>query len=87
MVRIKNMLIKIVSAMELPANPLDQLIEMLGGADKVAEMTGRKGQLIRQGEGGKVKYQQRREGVRTLLSSSRCGDMFQERWKCTGNDF
>lgn len=73
MLRIRAMLIKIAGAMELPANPLDQLVELLGGTDKVAEMTGRKGQLIRQSE-GVVKYQHRREGVKLgpiiLLSKS-----------------
>ena len=69
MVKIREMLCKIVTALELPANPLDQLTEMLGGAARVAEMTGRKGQLIR-AEEGRVLYQHRRANVCPLGSRS-----------------
>ncbi|KAL3149047.1 hypothetical protein ABBQ32_001892 [Trebouxia sp. C0010 RCD-2024] len=43
---------KAIAVLGLPANPLDCLIDQLGGPQHVAEMTGRKARLVRQqGEG------------------------------------
>ncbi|XP_063770424.1 protein strawberry notch homolog 2 isoform X2 [Pseudophryne corroboree] len=44
----------------LPLNTLDVLIDQLGGPDKVAEMTGRKGRMIRRSDGS-VGFESRAE--------------------------
>ena len=66
--KIQKMLVRLVQSLELPANPLDQLTELCGGSKMVSEMTGRKGQLIRDASDGLVKYQHRRAEVRPLIS-------------------
>lgn len=58
MVRIRGMLLTLLDIMELPPNPLDQLTDLMGGEEKVAEMTGRKGMLKREAD-GTVSYQRR----------------------------
>ncbi|XP_068599294.1 si:ch73-63e15.2 [Brachionichthys hirsutus] len=50
---------------ELPLNTLDELIDKLGGPDKVSEMTGRKGRVVRRPE-GIVRYESRAEQGLTI---------------------
>ncbi|KAL4451948.1 hypothetical protein ABPG75_007610 [Micractinium tetrahymenae] len=52
LMRMRSWLLRIIQAMELPPNPLDQLIELLGGEEAVAELTGRKGYVARDAENG-----------------------------------
>ena len=42
---------KLIDLLELPANPLDNLIHLCGGRDVVAEMTGRKEMMEMQADG------------------------------------
>ena len=49
-----------VLAPHLPTNTLDELVEGLGGPDKVAEMTGRRGRVVSL-PNGSVQYQLRSE--------------------------
>ncbi|XP_060762282.1 protein strawberry notch homolog 2a isoform X2 [Neoarius graeffei] len=45
---------------ELPLNTLDELIDQFGGPEKVSEMTGRKGRVVRNPDGS-VEYESRAE--------------------------
>lgn len=43
----RQSLIDSIDSLNLPPNPLDDLIERLGGVEQVAEMTGRSGRIVR----------------------------------------
>eukprot|EP00897_Mesotaenium_endlicherianum_P005981 jgi/Mesen1/5410/ME000269S04553 len=55
----KDEILSMTRSLQLPNNPLDDLIDQLGGPDHVAEMTGRKGMLVRAANGKGVLYQSR----------------------------
>lgn len=58
-----------LSALYLPDNPLDQIVNHFG-QDKVAELTGRKRRLIRDNDTGKTTYQKRNpDGVAMALTN------------------
>ncbi|XP_057486373.1 protein FORGETTER 1-like isoform X2 [Actinidia eriantha] len=55
----KSKILEIVRSLDLPNNPLDDIIDQLGGPDKVSEITGRRGMLVRASDGKGVTYQAR----------------------------
>nr|CAB3482436.1 unnamed protein product [Digitaria exilis] len=55
----KSKILDIIRSLDLPNNPLDDIIDQLGGPDNVAEITGRRGMLIRASNGKSVIYQSR----------------------------
>lgn len=55
----KSKILEIIRSLDLPNNPLDDIIDQLGGPDNVAEMTGRRGMLVRASTGKGVTYQAR----------------------------
>lgn len=48
----RQALLQRAAALKLPTNPLDDLLDRLGGPDRVAEMTGRRRRMVRCGDGG-----------------------------------
>ena len=57
--RMRRQLLRKLDALRWPDNPLDELLARLGGPSKVAEMTGRKGRVLRDARGGPARYEQR----------------------------
>ncbi|XP_027062492.2 protein FORGETTER 1 isoform X1 [Coffea arabica] len=55
----RTKILELIRSLDLPNNPLDDIIDQLGGPDKVAEITGRRGMLIRASGGKGVTYQAR----------------------------
>ncbi|XP_039816573.1 protein FORGETTER 1-like isoform X4 [Panicum virgatum] len=55
----KSKILDIIRSLDLPNNPLDDIIDQLGGPDNVAEITGRRGILVRASDGKGVIYQAR----------------------------
>lgn len=47
----RNAILESIRDLDLPPNPLDDLIDRLGGVDNVAEMTGRTGRILRNKQG------------------------------------
>ena len=62
LVAIQNILLESILDLTLPSNPLDEIIDRLGGVDNVAEMTGRTGRVLRQ-KNGKYRYVKRFGGA------------------------
>ena len=58
LVKRRDALLESILDLTLPPNPLDDLIDRLGGVDNVAEMTGRTGRILRQ-KNGKYRYMKR----------------------------
>jgi hypothetical protein len=54
----RNRLLEAILDLALPPNPLDDLIDRLGGVDNVAEMTGRSGRILRN-KNGQYRYVKR----------------------------
>ena len=69
LVKCRDLLLSATKALELPPNPLDHLIDLLGGADNVAEMTGRAGHMVKDRLSGKVCYVKRNAAAGVSLKA------------------
>ena len=77
--KVRDLLLEGANALELPPNPLDHAIDMLGGEDRVAEMTGRDVHFVRKSDGD-VALEQRRQGTpRNLVNIEEREDFMQGR--------
>lgn len=76
-VRLKQRVLDSLSGLELPENPLDQIINSFGES-AVAEITGRKRRLIRDRETGRMEYRKRvTDGVSMARMNVHETEMFQ----------
>ena len=55
----RNAILESIRDLDLPPNPLDDIIDRLGGVENVAEMTGRTGRVLRNKKSGKFGYVRR----------------------------
>ena len=62
LIKLRRELLRQLDKLSFPDNPLDSLLHNLGGPENVAEMTGRKGRLVRDEDGTTV-YAKRNEGL------------------------
>eukprot|EP00899_Mesostigma_viride_P003167 jgi/Mesvir1/12851/Mv05881-RA.1 len=76
----KQQVLDAIQRMNLPVNPLDAIIDQLGGPSKVAELTGRKGLLVRKTGGKGVEWKARNtlSGVSAELNNMHEKDRFME---------
>ncbi|KAL8209835.1 hypothetical protein R6Q57_006567 [Mikania cordata] len=70
----KSKILDIIRTFDLPYNPLDELIDQLGGPDNVAEITGRRGMLDSSYQAFKIMYQAFKIKSHTLLFTNLGGE-------------
>ena len=54
--KMRQNLLETLESLDLPSNPIDEIIDSLGGPDQVAEMTGRSGRLVNDKNTNKTSY-------------------------------
>ena len=59
LVKMRDEFISQIRNLKLPPNPLDDIVDRLGGEYAVAEMTGRAGRILREEKSGSYKYKKR----------------------------
>lgn len=64
----RQALLAAVDSLSLPGNPLDVIIDSVGGPAAVAEMTGRQSRLVRDESTGKLVYAQRNQDIPCAMS-------------------